>query len=757
MTLFSPEYDDSPIPRRPSSDQLIGGLTEPQRQAVEHRGTPLLVIAGAGSGKTRVLTRRIAHLLATGDAQPFEILAITFTNKAADEMRSRVIELIGPTAKSMWVATFHSACLRILRASADRIGYSSAFTVYDAQDAKRLVELVMGEMNLDLKKLPSRGVVSVISGAKSELKNPGDFREAATRSRNPDSLTIADIYTEYQRRLRASNAMDFDDLLMKTYELLRDHDDVLEAYRKRFRHILVDEYQDTNRAQNAIVMMLAARHRNICVVGDSDQSIYRFRAADIRNILDFEKSFEDATVIVLEQNFRSTQRILDAANAVIAHNPGRRAKRLFTDGDQGADIKLYHAEDEHDEAQWVASEIRRLEAVHDVSPANIAVFYRTNAQSRAIEEELVRSRIPYRVIGAMRFYDRREIKDALAYLKVVVNPADEVSARRIVNVPKRGIGATSVSKIGAFAGSQNLRFAEAFARGAEAGISGKALKGLASLSEVLEMLRRAAGSLKPADLMELILEETGYRAELENEKTHESEGRLENLAELVGVALSYETVEDFLSTISLVADSDELGQELERVSLMTLHIAKGLEYPAVFLIGMEEGVFPHFRSMNDGDELEEERRLAYVGITRAMKHLNMSHAWVRSLWGQTSHRLPSRFLAEIPEELVEDVGSVSGRQSPGRALREETPWEFVESGDPGGKIWGQGAKISEAPSTTGGHLLGIQAGDTVRHNRWGEGRVMSVSGTGDRATATVRFASVGEKSLMLSMAPLERL
>jgi DNA helicase-2/ATP-dependent DNA helicase PcrA len=754
MTLFSPDYDDS---ARPSPSDLIAGLTQPQVQAVEHRHSPLLVIAGAGSGKTRVLTRRIAHLLATGDAMAFEILAITFTNKAADEMRSRVVELIGPTAKSMWVATFHSACLRILRASADRIGYSSAFTVYDAQDAKRLVELIMGEMNLDMKKLPSRGVVSIISGAKSELKNPGDFREAASRSRNPDSLTIADIYSEYQRRLRAANAMDFDDLLMKTYELLRDHEDVLEAYRKRFQHILVDEYQDTNRAQNAIVMMLAAKHRNICVVGDSDQSIYRFRAADIRNILDFETSFEDAAVIVLEQNFRSTQRILDAANAVIANNPGRRAKRLFTDGDQGADIKLYHAEDEHDEAQWVATEVRRLGAAHEVSPANIAVFYRTNAQSRAIEEELVRSRIPYRVIGAMRFYDRREIKDALAYLKVVANPADEVSARRIVNVPKRGIGATSVSKIGAFCAINTISFSEAFARGAEAGVSGKALKGLASLSEVLATLRREASTLKPADLIELILEETGYRAELEAEKTHESEGRLENLAELVGVALSYESVEDFLSTISLVADSDELGQEVERVSLMTLHIAKGLEYPAVFLIGMEEGVFPHFRSMNDGDELEEERRLAYVGITRAMKYLNISHAWVRSLWGQTSHRLPSRFLGEIPQELVEDVGRVSGRQSLGRASRDETPWEFVESGEPGGKIWGQGVKAAEPPSTTGGHLLGIEAGDHVRHGRWGEGTVLSVTGTGDRATAKVRFPSVGEKSLMLSMAPLERL
>ncbi len=757
MTLFEPEYEDTPTMRRPSPDQLVEGLTQPQREAVEHRGSPLLVIAGAGSGKTRVLTRRIAHLLATGDAQPFEILAITFTNKAADEMRSRVVDLIGPTAKSMWVATFHSACLRILRASAGLIGYSSSFTVYDAQDAKRLVELIMGEMNLDLKKLPSRGVVSIISGAKSELKNPGEFRQAAERSRHPDSLTIADIYSEYQRRLKASNAMDFDDLLMKTYELLRDHEDVLESYRNRFQQILVDEYQDTNRAQNAIVMLLAAKHRNICVVGDSDQSIYRFRAADIRNILDFEKSFVDATVIVLEQNFRSTQRILDAANAVIANNQGRRAKHLFTDGDRGADIKLYHAEDEHDEAQWIASEIRRLEAAHDVSPSNIAVFYRTNAQSRAIEEELVRSRIPYRVIGAMRFYDRREIKDALAYLKVVANPADEVSARRIVNVPKRGIGATSVSKIGAFAANNNMAFSEAFAHGAAAGVSGKALKGLASLSEVLASLRREATTAKPADLIEAILDETGYKAELEAEKTHEAEGRLENLAELVGVALSYESVEEFLSTISLVADSDELGQEVERVSLMTLHIAKGLEYPAVFLIGMEEGVFPHFRSMNDGDELEEERRLAYVGITRAMKFLNISHAWVRSLWGQTSHRLPSRFLSEIPQDLIEDVGRVSGRQSLTRDMREDSPWEFVESGEPGGKIWGQGTKPAEAPSSTGAHLLGIQAGDRVRHNRWGEGKVLSVSGTGDRATAKVRFPSVGEKSLMLSMAPLERL
>lgn len=757
MNLFPLDDEASPLSGHGDLQGLVEGLTQPQRQAVEHRGSPLLVVAGAGSGKTRVLTRRIAHLLASGEAQAFEILAITFTNKAADEMRSRVVDLIGSRAKSMWVATFHSACLRILRANAGLIGYSSAFTVYDAQDAKRLVELIMGEMNLDVKKIPSRGVVAMISAAKSELKNPGAFRQAAQRSRHPDSLTVADIYVEYQRRLKASSAMDFDDLLMKTYELLRDHEEVLEGYRKRFTQILVDEYQDTNRAQNEIVMMLAQGHRNICVVGDSDQSIYRFRAADIRNILDFETTYPDATVILLEQNFRSTQRILDAANAVIAHNPGRRAKHLFTEGKQGADIKLYHAEDEHDEAQWIASEIRRLESVHGVKPSQIAIFYRTNAQSRAIEEELVRSRIPYRVIGAMRFYDRREIKDVLAYAKVVANPADEVSARRIVNVPKRGIGATSVSKIGAYAGQENMSFAEAFRYGAQAGVSGKAVNGLRKLSETLDLLRREATTLRPADLLELILEETGYQAELEAEKTHEAEGRLENLAELVGVALTYETLDEFLSTISLVADSDELGEERDRVSLMTLHIAKGLEYPAVFLIGMEEGVFPHFRSLNDSDELEEERRLAYVGITRAMEFLSISHAWVRSLWGQTSHRLPSRFLGEIPSELLEDVGRVSGRRDAPRDMREEVPWDFVESGEAGGRIWGQGARSAEPPASTGAHLLGIEAGDRVRHQRWGEGSVLSVSGSGDRATATVRFPGVGEKSLMLSMAPLERL
>jgi DNA helicase II / ATP-dependent DNA helicase PcrA len=734
---------------------LLDGLTEPQRAAVVHRDAPLLVIAGAGSGKTRVLTRRIAHLMATGDARAFEILAITFTNKAADEMRSRVVDLVGPVANRMWVATFHSACVRILRATATRVGYEPQFTIYDASDSLRLFELVMDDLNVDKKRLPPRSVASVVSQAKAEVLTPEEFSNDVLGAADPFRRRIGQIYTEYQRRLRAANAMDFDDLLMVTVQLLRSCPDVLESYQERFRHILVDEFQDTNRAQNELVLLLGQRLRNVCVVGDSDQSIYRFRAADIRNILDFETTFSDATTILLEQNFRSTQNILDAANAVISHNTGRKDKRLFTEGEAGPAIKRYRAEDEHDEAAWIATEIRRLEANEGLQFGDVAIFYRTNAQSRVIEEELVRARIPYKVIGGTRFYDRKEIKDVLAYVRLAVNPRDEVSARRIINVPKRGIGATSITKLGEHAARTGRSFGDAASDAADAGLTAKALRGATAFAELMGRLRHDASESPPGIFVERILEETGYRAELEAERTHESEGRLENLAELVGVAASYETLDDFLNTVALVADSDELGEETSRVSLMTLHIAKGLEYPAVFLIGLEDGIFPHFRSLGDPAELEEERRLAYVGLTRARRHLTVSHAWVRSIWGQTQHNIPSRFLGEIPAELFDDVNSSAAPRLSDPFGRDEDDSWFERPRDDGGRVFGS-PQLLGPPSSSGAHLLELAAGDRVVHERWGEGTVLSVTGSGDRSTAVVRFADVGDKTLMLSMAPLKK-
>ncbi|MGH9091530.1 MAG: ATP-dependent helicase, partial [Acidimicrobiales bacterium] len=641
-------------------EALVEDLNPPQRAAVEHRGGPLLVVAGAGSGKTRVLTRRIAHLLATGDAAPWEVLAITFTNKAADEMRRRVVDLVGPRAERMWVSTFHSACLRMLRSHADRLGYRSSFTVYDDADSRRLVEIVVAELGLDTKRLPPRSVAAVIGQAKGELVDVGRFREEAGFGGDPFRRRIADVYAIYQERLLAANAMDFDDLLLQAVRLLQGCEDVRRGYQERFAHVLVDEYQDTNRAQHELVVLLAREHGNVCVVGDQDQSVYAFRGADVRNIAQFEEAFPGATTVLLEQNYRSTQTVLDAANAVIAHNTARRPKRLFTEGDAGEPICRYRAEDERDEACWVAAEIARLRSAEQLAHGDVAVFYRTNAQSRVIEEELVRGGVPYKVIGGTRFYDRREIKDMLAYLRLLANPADEVSARRVVNVPKRGIGATSVLRLAAWAATEHRSLAETFGHAAEAGITGRALKGAAELDGLLGELRQAMATVAPGELVQLVAERTGYLAELVAEHSHEADGRIENIAELVGVAAEYDDLAELLETVTLVSDSDELDSEATRVSLMTLHTAKGLEFPAVFLVGLEDGIFPHFRALGEPVELEEERRLCYVGITRARRWLYLSHAWVRTLWGRTSHNIPSRFLAEVPAELVRDVGVHGG-------------------------------------------------------------------------------------------------
>ena len=741
-------------------ESLLRGLNPVQREAVVHGEGPLLIVAGAGSGKTRVLTHRVAHLIRERGVSPFQLLAITFTNKAADEMRQRVAVLVGPVAQRMWVSTFHSACVRILRRDATRLGYRSSFTIYDEADALRLTGYVIRDLGLDAKRFPPRAVHAVLSQAKNELVGVDAFRANA---RSLFDRKLADVYAEYQRRLLAASAMDFDDLLMVTVELLRREPEVLAHYQQRFLHVLVDEYQDTNRAQNELVLLLAQRHRNVCVVGDSDQSVYRFRGADVRNILEFENAFPDATVIVLEQNYRSTQTILDAANAVIANNAMRKPKALWTEQVGGELISRYHAEDEHDEAAWVVHELSRLHRQEHMHWGEVAVFYRANAQSRVLEEELVRQSVPYKLVGGTRFYDRREIKDLLAYVRAVVNPGDEVSFKRIVNVPKRGVGDTSIRRLDAWAAAHGTTFGEALAQAEQAGVTGRALGGISDLLALLGELRAtvehgdAQGRRSPAALVEAVLVGTGYTAELEAERTVEAAGRLENIAELVGMARDYEDLDTFLEAVSLVSDADELVDDESRVVLMTLHTAKGLEFPVVFMVGMEDGVFPHLRSLGEPDELEEERRLCYVGITRAQRRLYLTHAWCRTLWGATQYNPPSRFLREIPEELTrltqggppaeayegEGRGRARGAAAIGRGRD-----AVVEAALRRGR-----ATPARAP---GAENLALSVGQDVVHGKWGEGVVLEVIGEGDKAEAVIRFPGVGEKRLLVAWAPLKR-
>jgi DNA helicase-2/ATP-dependent DNA helicase PcrA len=747
---LQPATDD---PLSPFSDEanLLEGLNEAQRAAVTHPGGPLLIVAGAGSGKTRVLTHRIAWLIAEQGVSPFEILAITFTNKAAQEMRDRVAALVGPVASRMWVSTFHSACVRILRRDANQLGYKPNFTIYDQADAVRLTGYVVRDHGLDSKKFPPRSIHTYISAAKNELV---DFETYSSRARTIMERRVGEIYRDYQQRLVAANAMDFDDLLLVAVNLLQACPDVLEHYRNRFRHVLVDEYQDTNRAQNELVLLLGGLHRQVSVVGDSDQSVYGWRGADIRNILQFEEAYPDATVVVLEQNYRSTQVVLDAANAVIANNAMRKPKALWTEQQGGHPVVRYYAEDEHDEGSWLASEVVKLHRADGAGRDNgeryewgdVAVFYRANAQSRAVEEELVRRDIPYKVVGGARFYDRREIKDMLAYLRAVANPEDEVSLKRIVNVPKRGVGDTSLARLDKWARDHNGSFAQAVAAAEAAGVTGKALGGLRHLDELLSELRTASPELGPAGLLEAVAERTGYAAELVAEHSVEAAGRLENIEELIGAAREAQDLDAFLEQVSLVADVDEVDGDPSKVTLMTLHTAKGLEYPVVFIIGMEEGVFPHLRSLGEPEEMEEERRLAYVGITRARERLYLSNAWCRSLWGQTQYNPASRFLSEIPEGLIRTVEG--GRRAPAGRLDMQGRDRIVESAM-------RRAKTGPVHGT-GAELLGLRVGESVVHAKWGEGVVIDVRGEGDRAEARVRFPSVGEKHLALSLAPLKR-
>ncbi len=748
-----------------SSETLLEGLNPVQLEAVTHPGGPVLVVAGAGSGKTRVLTRRVAYLIDHFEVSPFAILAITFTNKAADEMKERVGALVGPVARQMWVSTFHSACVRILRTHADLLGMTRSFSIYDQADAVRLVTYVQRDLDIDTKRLPPRSVHARISTAKNEMVGVEQFTEAAGVI---TERKIADVYREYQSRLQRAGAMDFDDLLLRAVELFRAHPDVLDQYRRRFEHILVDEYQDTNKVQNELVLQLGGSHRNVFVVGDSDQSIYQFRGADLRNILEFENVFPDTTVIVLEQNYRSTQTILDAANSVIAQNFGRQPKELWSEVGEGPAIVCYHADDEGDEARWLTHQVDHLVDELGYRWGDCAVFYRTNAQSRVIEEQLMRSAIPYRVIGGTRFYDRREVKDALAFLRAVANPADEVSLKRILNVPKRGIGESSVVRLDAWARSHGRGLVDALRHHEEAGVTGRAVRGIESFLVLLEELVEISGA-GPATLLEAVLERTGYSAELEAEHSIEAEGRIENLGELVGSARDFESLDEFLEQVSLVADTDELTDDDSAVVLMTLHSAKGLEYPAVFMVGMEDGVFPHLRSIGEPAQLEEERRLCYVGITRAMERLHITHAWSRTLYGSTQYNPASRFLDEIPEALMHRVeGERRGsRRLGGRDRRAggsfgASGWEgnrdrIVEAALAAGRSVPETSGAGGSAGDVDARRTDLGVGDDVSHTTFGEGVVLAIEGDGERTEVVVNFRDVGEKRLLLSWAPLEKL
>ncbi|UMP02064.1 DNA helicase PcrA [Amycolatopsis sp. EV170708-02-1] len=791
-TLFDLPADG---PAKPRHSDLLDDLNPAQREAVTHAGSPLLVVAGAGSGKTRVLTRRIAYLLAERDVHPGQIMAITFTNKAAAEMRERVSDLVGRRANAMWVSTFHSMCVRILRREAKTLEMSSSFSIYDSDDTKRLITLVARDLDIDPKKYAARTLAVHISNLKNELIDP---ETAVADAGNDLERRVAEVYVEYQRRLNQANAFDFDDLIMRTVELLQTYPDVAEYYRRRFRHVLVDEYQDTNHAQYTLVRELVGTEANeagiepaeLCVVGDADQSIYAFRGATIRNIEEFERDFPNARTVLLEQNYRSTQTILNAANAVIARNPNRRAKRLWTDSGDGEKIVGYVADNEHDEAAFVAGEIDALADKGEADYSDVAVFYRTNNQSRVFEEIFIRLGLPYKVVGGVRFYERREVRDMLAYLRVLANPEDTVSLRRILNVPKRGIGDRAEAVIATYAERERISFAQAL-RGAVNGevplLNPRSAKAITGFVELMDELGEVVESgAEVADILEAVLERTGYRTELEESDDPQDASRVENLTELVTVAREFTeftaevagpegelpeaepgvpepgSLPAFLERVSLVADADSVpspdggddgeGHDAGVVTLMTVHTAKGLEYPVVFGTGWEDGIFPHMRALGDPTELAEERRLAYVAITRARKRLYVSRSMVRSAWGQPQMNPASRFLDELPADLVDwrrlaPSPSSGGFGSSGGSPRAATTW---------GSRGGGGGSSSRAASTSpfgkgwkDTVALKLDVGDRVSHDKYGLGTVVACDGAGPRATATIDFGAAGKVRLML--------
>ncbi|HEX4811305.1 MAG TPA: DNA helicase PcrA [Nonomuraea sp.] len=741
---------------------MLDGLNPQQREAVIHHGSPLLIVAGAGSGKTRVLTHRIAYLLAERKVHPGEILAITFTNKAAKEMKERIDKLVGARSRAMWVMTFHSACMRILRREAKRLGFPSSFSIYDQADSQRLMAMVCREMELDPKRYPPRSFSAQVSNFKNELI---DYETALDKAGSHLEKTLAQAYKAYQLKLTEAGAMDFDDIIMNTVTLFQLFPEVAEHYRMRFRHVLVDEYQDTNHAQYILVRELVghpelrtvdgdtvrqgADMSELCVVGDADQSIYAFRGASIRNILEFERDYPDARTILLEQNYRSTQNILAAANAVISRNESRKPKNLWSDQGDGPKIVGYVADNEHDEAMFVAQEVDRLSDEEGVKPGDVAVFYRTNAASRVFEEIFIRTGLPYKVVGGVRFYERKEVKDLLAYLRVLANPADVVSLRRILNVPKRGIGERAEAMVEALSSREGITFWEALRRAEEAyGMATRSLNAVREFVALVEELIAKAAGMPPSALAEEVLVATGYRAELEASEDPQDESRLENLNELISVASEFEeanpegTLVEFLEQVSLVADADQIpdadgGQGV--VTLMTLHTAKGLEFPVVFLTAMEDGVFPHIRSLGEPKELEEERRLAYVGITRAQQRLYLTRAAVRSSWGAPSFNPASRFVNEVPGKLIEWRGDP-----------EKSAWTAATRREPA-------ARPAPAKSGGGRKVPTLAPGDRVSHDAFGLGTVVTVDGVAEKTKVKIDFGSGGEKTLLLAYAPLEKL
>nr|WP_229789295.1 UvrD-helicase domain-containing protein [Pilimelia terevasa] len=795
----------------PDPADLLDGLNDAQRTAVTHAGTPLLIVAGAGSGKTRVLTHRIGYLLAARDVHPGQILAITFTNKAAAEMKERVGALVGRRARMMWVSTFHSACVRILRSEHASLGLKSSFTIYDADDSRRLMQLVARELDLDPKRYSARALCAQVSNLKNELVDPD---RAGTDATGPQERAVAEAYALYQRRLREAHALDFDDLIMGTVHLLQSHPEVARVYRRRFRHVLVDEYQDTNHAQYTLIKELVGPDDDpdlppgeLCVVGDADQSIYAFRGATIRNILEFERDFADATTVLLEQNYRSTQTILNAANAVIDRNAGRKPKRLWSDAGAGEQITGYVADTEHAEADWAAREIDRLVDAGDARYGDVAVFYRTNAQSRVFEEVFIRHGLPYKVVGGVRFYERREVRDALAYLRAVANPDDTVSVRRVLNTPRRGIGERAEACVEALAARDRLSFGAALARAADApGISTRAANAIAEFVGLMQELRDLAATAPPEQVLEEVLRRTGYLALLEESLDPQDEGRVDNLQELVSVAREYSeraellagpeadgedgeealaeraarrdeaaegaaaarpagTLDGFLEQVSLVADADQIPDDDPEhtgvVTLMTLHTAKGLEFPVVFLSGLEDGTFPHMRSLGDPRELEEERRLAYVGITRARQRLYVSRAVTRAAWGQPQYQPASRFVDELPAELVrwERTEAAVTRWSGGgghggRAERSSFVGGTPKAAELAARIGVDASRFRAASELTAAPA--VAAGDRVNHQRYGLGRVLAVEGEGPRARAQIDF---GDQTLWLILrhAPIDKL
>lgn len=757
----------------------LADLNEAQREAVMHVDGPLLVVAGAGSGKTRVLTYRIAYLMLEHGVPPYAIMAVTFTNKAAREMRERIESLVGSMAERVWMGTFHATCVQILRRHADAIGYSRDFLIFDTADQLTVIRECCKELNIDPKHLDPRAIRAEISQAKNERIDPEAYREAATDFR---ARQMARVYEAYQAKMQEAKAFDFDDLLVRTVDLFEAAPDVLRSYQDRFRYILIDEYQDTNHVQYLLVKMLAAQHRNLCVVGDADQSIYKFRGADIRNILDFERDYPDAKVIMLEENYRSTANILEAANAVIENNIDRPKKKLYTKNPPGSLVGLFRAMDERGEASFICDEIERLRQAESIDLQDVAVLYRTHAQSRALEEELIRRAINYRIVAGLRFYERKEIKDLLAYLRVIANPADVFSLRRIINVPKRGIGEMTLARLEAFSAEQQITLYEAMERANEVdGLGPGIVKRIQSFVAMIDEMRSRTNELGLAGLTEHVLRTSGYQRALTEEATVEAETRLENLREFISVAAQFEEenpeadLNAFLEHVALVSDVDVMDDEARAVTLMTLHSAKGLEFPVVFIMGMEEGIFPHSRSMWDAGELEEERRLCYVGMTRAQRRLYLLCARSRRIFGQTMNAVPSRFLDEVPERLVEDLNerydqelqeararlhqmgalrNVSDRRETARFG--ETPASQERGGlrvIPGGRSPYPDARPN-VPEQQKGYF---KPGDRIRHPKWGTGTVVQIEQAGPDEVLTLAFPDIGVKKVMAGVVPIEKL